>query len=581
MELVELISKIVDISHSNIDLDARINGILKLIQKYVEASDISIYILDKDKRLTLKYAVQNSLVTNLLSSYRPLLGEGVPGLVAQKREPHFYSIHNIPKRFGLLLQTELDNVLSNYRRFAFLPLCDESKCYGVLLVFSSVGSLFTDNEKKLFDIAARELTGLRKLGELYIYSSKRITELMTLSEIGKVLISSQDMDSILKGIGLIVAKTLGADFARVVLKEKNGDKHLLSAEYGGVSNEVKSEIKRIEKLVVEQGKRFSNIPVLENSLVYSSPIVSKGQVLGVISVVKRNDGTANSDDNGFYLLDTISNYLSSGLENIILRSQLKDIIDELNSAQERIIQQEKLRSLGEMTANIAHEIKNPLVIIGGFAKRLAKKLELKPPERRYLNIILREVGRLESILTEILTYAKDIPLNRTSVDIDEILTDLIHFFKSDPLWENVEFAKESEARLPRVFCDPQQIKQVFINILVNAYEAMAGEGKIKVRIFPKEILKKHYVGVAISDTGGGIDPLIIDNIFNPFFTTKERGTGLGLSISNKIVLSHRGKIEVENQRGVGATFIVYLPVCDDSTCVHQNDKMPRTQGEDT
>lgn len=573
MDLAELLFKILEISHSNIDINARINGILKVLGRNLKASEAAIYVLERDKRLTLKYMSEKSPVTVLLAPYRPFVGEGIAGSVAQTREAQFFSIQNIPKRFGFLLHTELDNVISMYARFAFLPLSDESKCYGVLLVFSSAGFSFSEPEKKILELTAKELTGLLKTNELYMDSKRRITELMTLSEIGKVLISNRDLDSILKDTALIVAKTMEADFVHLILREKNGEKPPKSATYGETTEDVKVEIKRVEERVIREKRPLFNHSITGYTI-YSAPIVSKGQILGAISMCKITERQSIGEEEGYYLLDTISNYLSSGLENIMLRSQLRDILEELNSAHERILEQEKLRSLGEMTANIAHEIKNPLLVIGGFAKRLAKKIQLNPPEKRYLNIILREVGRLEAILGNILSYAKEVPLKRSIVSLDEVLTELIHLFKSDPLWEGIEITKEVDPDIPPVYCDPEQIKQVFVNILVNAYEAMAGEGKIEIRLFKRNIMRKDYVAVSISDTGGGIDPLIIDNIFNPFFTTKEKGTGLGLSISNKIVLNHRGKIEVQNQKGIGATFIVYLPAHEYSTSPLQNGKMP-------
>jgi signal transduction histidine kinase len=120
--------------------------------------------------------------------------------------------------------------------------------------------------------------------------------------------------------------------------------------------------------------------------------------------------------------------------------------------------------------------------------------------------------------------------------------------------------KNYDKNLPPVPCDIQQIRQVFINIIINAHEAMNGEGTITINTEKTIMDNKQFVVVSMADTGGGINPSVIDNIFNPFFTTKERGTGLGLAISNKIILNHDGKIEIENVAGKGATFFVYLPV---------------------
>lgn len=570
MNLIEVLSRIIEISHSNIEISARINGILKVLERNLEHSLTGLYVLDKDKRLTLKYTTKYNPSIEPLLAYRPLIGEGIIGQVAQKREAQFFRMEELPKRLGFLLRFDFDDIISLYRSFAFLPLSDETKCYGVLFAFSPKRTSFTEQEKRIFELASKELTGLLKIEELYIDSGRKLTELMTLSEIGKVLISSHNLNTTLNDISLIVAKALEADFVHIILLETNGGKNLSSAVYGEAEEIVKQLVDQIEKEVIRK-KTPSFYSSLKGYAINSAPIIPKSHIVGALTVCKMTKEEAGPDNQ--YLITTITNYLSSGLENIILRTQLKEILNELNSANERLIQQEKLRSLGEMTANIAHEIKNPLVVIGGFAKRLAKKMDLKPQEKRYLFIILNEVQRLENILSEILNYARDIPLKRTFVRIEELTTELVDFFKSDPLWEKIEVDVESEEGLPPVFCDPEQIKQVFFNILVNAYEAMAGVGKINVKIFERKIGYKDYVCVSFADTGGGIDPLIIDNIFNPFFTTKEKGTGLGLSISNKIVLAHGGKIEVENQKGVGATFTVLLPQKEGSTTDLQDGRI--------
>jgi signal transduction histidine kinase len=214
-----------------------------------------------------------------------------------------------------------------------------------------------------------------------------------------------------------------------------------------------------------------------------------------------------------------------------------------------------------MTANIAHEIRNPLVVIGGFAKRLSKKLNMDQIESKYVDIITNEVSRLESILSDVLNYVKDAPVPFESCNINDCIDEVLYLFTTDTTWSNTQILKDYDNNLPPVVCDIQQIKQVLINIIINANEAMDGGGTITIKTeTTEEANGRQYVVVSIADSGGGIDPFDINNIFNPFFTTKERGVGLGLAISNKIILNHGGKIELENVVGKGAKFFIYLPV---------------------
>jgi signal transduction histidine kinase len=191
---------------------------------------------------------------------------------------------------------------------------------------------------------------------------------------------------------------------------------------------------------------------------------------------------------------------------------------------------------------------------------LAKKMQNDHTENRYIDIILNEVTRLETILNEVLHYVKENQPYEEICRLQDFLEDILYIVSSDPAWESVGIIKDLDASLEPVPCDSQQLKQVFINLLMNAFEAMRGTGTVTVKTRKVMYNDQPFVAVSITDTGGGIDPAIIDNIFNPFFTTKERGTGLGLAISNKIVTNHKGHIEVENVAGKGVTFIVYLPM---------------------
>ena len=266
------------------------------------------------------------------------------------------------------------------------------------------------------------------------------------------------------------------------------------------------------------------------------------------------------EENGGSLINTISNYMSNGLENTLLNKRLRDVVRELSDAQKRLIEQEKLKSLGEMTANIAHEIKNPLVIIGGFTKRLAKRSRLDRPESRYVEIILKEVTRLEAILNEILSYVKEGPVATGTCDINGAIEEVLSLFTPDSAWAEIKLERKYGKGLPPIVCDNQQIKQVLINVLINGFQAMNGKGTIAIETGQTTVDGKKFLYASIADTGGGIDPGILDNIFNPFFTTKERGTGLGLAISNKIIMNHNGRLDIKNEVGKGVTFIVYLPI---------------------
>jgi signal transduction histidine kinase len=568
MNPLELLGKIIEISHSNLELAARISSILNIISRDMECEEVIVYTFDKDKRLTCRYGNSKSTLFNTLNQYRCHVGEGIVGSVAQKRLSQHFTIKDISPRFGCLFYPELDGLIENYRAFSFLPLADDSYIYGVLVLCSVSKEVLQDSEKILLSMLSREIGGILRSFELILSSKKRISELAMLSELGKILISNVEPYELLKNLALIIAKSLNASFVTIKLEYTLLKLDSQRFTYGVIDSSVKDYLEQLEQSAIKllRAVSFKNSASdqFEGSLkfnLFSAPITSKNRILGTITICgEKTTQPYTLEEDGQYIINTISNYISSGLENTLLNTRLRDVVRELTDAQKRLIEQEKFRSLGEMTANIAHEIKNPLVIIGGFAKRLAKKMQNEHAGDKYIDIILKEVSRLETILNEILNYVKESPSISETCIINDFLDEILYLLSTDTSWERVAITKHFDTTLPPIPCDSQQLKQVFINIFMNACEAMNGRGKLTINTIRTTYNNQPFVGISIADTGGGINPAVIDNIFNPFFTTKEKGTGLGLAISNKIITNHRGHIDIENTVGKGATFIVYLPL---------------------
>jgi len=569
MNPVEFLGNIIEVSHSNLEISSRINAILNIISYNMDFDEVIVFTSDNDKRLTCKYKNQKSVLFDVLDKYRCHIGEGIIGSVAQKRTPQYFNDKNMPPRFGCLFYSEIDRLLEKYKIFAFIPLSDDSYIYGVLVLCSRSRHILMDAEKILLSIVSREIGGVLRTNDLLLSSKKRISELATLSELGKVLTSNLELQMLLKDIALIIARALNALFITIKIDNTFFAAGPHKYTYGNIYPQFEHYVNNLEQKAVQDKKTVSLINQLHDEndvsikyILRSTPIMSKDKVLGIITICERIPQKDNAyGQNEGYLINNFASYITNGLENILLNIKLKDIIKELNSAQKRIIEQEKFKCLGEMTANIAHEIRNPLVVIGGFTKRLAKKLHMNQTESKYIDIITNEVSRLEAILNDVLNYVKDTPAPFESCKINDCIDEVLYLFSTDTAWSNTQILKDYDNNLPSVICDMQQIKQVLINIIINANEAMDGKGTITIKTEKTEEANgRQYVVVSIADSGGGIDPSDINNIFNPFFTTKERGTGLGLAISNKIILNHGGKIEIENVVGKGAKFFIYLPV---------------------
>jgi signal transduction histidine kinase len=258
-------------------------------------------------------------------------------------------------------------------------------------------------------------------------------------------------------------------------------------------------------------------------------------------------------------LTLLANQAALAIENSRLYSNLQEINTQLLQTQNRLIQSEKLAALGEVVASITHEIKNPLVSIGGFARRLDRNLQENAPEKKYMRILIKEVNRLENILNKTLAFSKQASLPSGTHDLNRIIEDTLSILDGEFQERNIHVTKELAPNLAPLFIDPQQMKQVFLNLFVNAIQAMERDGNLRVKTSLQRQGESDAIQVEVADTGGGIPLEILDNIFNPFFTTKQEGTGLGLAIAHKIITQHRGEIEVINHPGVGATFLIRFP----------------------
>jgi two-component system nitrogen regulation sensor histidine kinase GlnL len=237
---------------------------------------------------------------------------------------------------------------------------------------------------------------------------------------------------------------------------------------------------------------------------------------------------------------------------------------------ERMRRADRLAAIGQIAAGIAHEIKNPLVGIRGAAQLM--KSELGPGVGQglteYLDVILKEADRLNRVLEGILDFTRMKAHEFAAFNVHTVLDRAILLNEEIARQSGVVLAREYDPSLPDVLGNQDQLMQVFLNIVRNAIEAMPGGGKLTVVTRMSDLFtsvqadgKKHRLMVAkVSDTGQGIKPEELQNIFAPFFTTKDRGVGLGLALSYQIVQEHLGTIRVESEPGAGTTFSVYLPL---------------------
>jgi two-component system NtrC family sensor kinase len=246
-------------------------------------------------------------------------------------------------------------------------------------------------------------------------------------------------------------------------------------------------------------------------------------------------------------------------EIAVLGHSFNRMVEELDQAQKELLQKEKLASMGQLAAGVAHEINNPLGTILLFADMLYKEMPDDDPRRSDLKMIIEETTRCKSIVSDLLNFSRQKNITAQDINIQDLIDQVIEGLQAQSTLQDVRFVREFDSNMPTIRADPNQLKQVFINLFKNGAEAMEAEGIITVST---KMLDHNWIEINISDTGAGIPEEHLDKIFSPFFTTKsnDKGTGLGLSIVYGIIKMHRGQIKVVSQLGKGTTFTITLPV---------------------
>jgi len=244
----------------------------------------------------------------------------------------------------------------------------------------------------------------------------------------------------------------------------------------------------------------------------------------------------------------------------VLREKLKELKrrdERIKSFEEELIRANKLSALGELAGSIAHEIKNPLIAIQGFAKRIENTNEPDKIEE-YAGVIDKEAGRLSNVLMKLLEFSRMDEPNKEYVDVNEIVDDTVLFMEHHlTRFKNVELVVERKKDLPHIQVDKIHIQQALVNIIMNAAQAMPVGGVIEI----KTQNANGRISISVKDEGAGIKDEDMGKIFEPFFTTKKKGegTGLGLSLSKRFVEANGGEIDVESKVGEGSVFKILLP----------------------
>jgi len=410
---------------------------------------------------------------------------------------------------------------------------------------------------------------------------KQPTEtLRAVSRIGDLVTRTLDTDNILRQVVAITADLMKVDVCSIYLCEADGDTLVLEATVGlkddavgrvrinpgeGITGRAAKQGRTVAASDVTLDKRNKYIPITgeENyRSLLSVPLKFQEETIGVINV--QTVQPRQFEKNERRLLKTIAHQVSGLLGNARMYESVLAAKRELEETQEKLVQSEKMAALGRLAATLSHELRNPLAGLKGATQLLLKKTDEQDTRREYVQLILEEVGRLGRIVEDLLHFARPREYRYEDIDANRIIEDTL-LINSQNLAARDIAVHYRLSKLPRLHADRDKFKQVIMNILLNAIDAMPDGGEF---IVSSGIIRNEPSGAELAtfqfrDTGVGIPGEVLDQVFEPFYTTKATGVGLGLAVCRAIMKEHGGSIQVassENDDPSGTVVTLEFPV---------------------
>ncbi len=290
-------------------------------------------------------------------------------------------------------------------------------------------------------------------------------------------------------------------------------------------------------------EKYGNLRKLIKNLLKTKKSGTRGKTISVTALRKTGEEFPADISLSFYETDSEPN----------LTAIIRDMTEH-KEMEKKLLQTERLAAVGQAVASVAHEIRNPLMIIGGFSKQIRNNTTEEQTIKK-LDMMIEEVQRLETLVCDLRDFTKEYKLLIRPASINATILDVLKIIRSLYPADKYIFETDLDQGTAETNCDPDRLKQVFMNIIINGIEAMKDGGKITIRTIKKD----SHVEISIQDTGAGINEENLMHIFEPFFTTRSNGSGLGLAISYRIVQAHKGEIRAFSNPGRGTTFLIKLP----------------------
>ncbi|MFN3309636.1 MAG: GAF domain-containing protein [Anaerolineales bacterium] len=570
LERLRILYEIQQAVVSSLDLQK----VLKMLVRQVTGRlglDAAAVLLFDLQRQRLSFAARQGFRTDALKFTNLALGAGLAGQAARGRK----TVH-IPDLTTLRDNPSLSRSIAKEGFVAYIgvPLIAKEQLVGVMEIFHR--SALAD--AKAWITFLETLAGQAALAiynaHLMQITQNQLNETQALYHINKKLIASLDAVELMQEVAELLQQNFGYSHIHIFVQDPQSGDFILRAASGLAGKEMIAQGYRLAAgegvvgYIAEIGEPFFTndvesliafkrpplVPETKSEL--AVPIRAGEDFLGLIDVHQAPPRQLSNHD--LQLVSAVADQLAIALQKASLYTDLQAALEKEKSMRQQLVQSERLALVGRLLASVSHELNNPLQAIQNALFLIKKEANLSEQVRQDLQIILSETERMAALIQRLrISYRPPGLEEFQPVQLNGVVED-VHALIATHLRQNeITFEFHPAPNLPPVRGIPNQLRQVILNLLINAVQAVTSNGRL---IVSTEALESGEVMLSVSDNGGGIDPALLPHIFDPFITNKEDGSGLGLAIAREIVNHHEGRIQAENNPGGGATFRVWLPV---------------------
>ena len=532
-----------------------------------EVENAVLHLIDDDQQILIPRATagfENESKTKL----NMRLGEGIAGQAILTGEVISIADTQTDSRF--LIQ----NTPAKFRSLIVAPIQSNERCVGTISIQNKQPHAFTPDESRLLGALGTQAAIAIENANLLQTTQQDLKEINALYQVSRGLADSLDPDQLLKNVVDLLQKNFGYYHVQVFLVDHQHD--TLEARYGsgiigdflreqgyhlqigtGIVGQVAETGEPFMTNDVEKIVFFVRHPLLpDTQSKLTIPIKVDNEVVGVLDIQQVPPDRLTSRD--MQLMIAVADQLSVALQKANLYGELQTSLSQERFMHAQLIQSERLAVIGRLLASVSHELNNPLQAIQNALFLVNDEENLTVQGHRDLEIVLSETERMADMIKRLRAFYRpsraedfqDIQLNDISVEVSALTANHMRH-------KNITFKFIPDLELPLVPGIPDQVRQIVLNLFMNAVEAMQAGGYLTV--YTHRLPEEDRILFSVTDTGPGIEPEILPHIFEPFVTNKESGTGLGLTITADIIRRHNGDIQAENNPDGGATFRVWLP----------------------